>query len=136
MKERLTARLDDFKVRHDIAVLGDFAHMYCAGNHRDRARAACATGAAVHGVYGRKVPLLCRECAEHLDYAEARRAACTRDPKPFCAHCDAQCYRPQELEWQRTVMQYAGPRSWYRGHLKDGIRHAIEGAAARRTRTN
>ncbi|PKQ29821.1 MAG: hypothetical protein CVT60_03415 [Actinobacteria bacterium HGW-Actinobacteria-10] len=135
MNERLVARMDDPKVRHDIAVLGDFARIYCAGNHADRDRVDYAIGAAVHGVYGRKIPILCRECAEHLEYAEARRAACTRDPKPFCAHCDTQCYRPRELEWQRMVMRYAGPRSWYRGHLIDGIKHAVEGAAARRAHT-
>lgn len=136
MNDHAIERLNDPKVRHDIAVLGDFAHVYCAASHRDRGRTPCATGAATHGVYGRKVPVLCQECASHLDYAEARRAACMRDPKPFCAHCDTQCYRSSELQWQRTVMRYAGPRSWYRGHLLDSIRHAIEGMAARRASTN
>jgi hypothetical protein len=116
-----------------VAVLGDFVRIYCAANHGERDRRRCTTDAAQLGVYGRKVPDVCDECESHLAYAEQRRAACPRDPKPFCAHCDTQCYRASELDWQRTMMRYSGPRSWYRGHLIDSIRHAAEAMRYRRT---
>ena len=132
MSERAIARMADTKVRHDIAVLGDFARIYCAGHHADRTRVPCTTEAAEQGVYGRKAPMLCPECEAHLAYGEQRRALCPRDPKPFCAHCDSQCYSAGELAWQRTMMRYSGPRSWYRGHLIDSIKHAREAMAVRR----
>lgn len=135
MDGRFAERMQNAQVRHDVAVLGDFTRIYCAGNHGDRDKAPCATEAASLGVYGPKPHLLCTECQEHLAYGEQRRAACTRDPKPFCAHCDSQCYRSAELAWQRTMMRYSGPRSWYRGHFLDSIRHAHEAAHWRRAAT-
>lgn len=114
------------KVSHDTRVVADFIRIYCDGHHKDRVRLAVSTDAAELGVY-RKLPVLCDECEAHLAYAEARRAYCPKDPKPFCAHCDSQCYRSEELQWQGQMMRYAGPRSWYQGHLLDGLRHAAEG---------
>lgn len=132
MTERFAQAMDDPKVRHDTRLLGSFTRIYCKGNHDGTGREAAATAAAALGVYGARPPALCPDCAAHLAYAEKRRAYCPKDPKPFCAHCDTQCYSADESEWQRTMMRYAGPRSWYRGHLVDGIKHAIEGRRAAR----
>ncbi len=126
MNDRFVERMQDRTVAHDTRVLGDFIAIYCDEHHRSRPRAIVETDAALSGVYGRKRPVLCAECAEHLAYAEKRRAYCPKDPKPFCAHCDTHCYQPAEREWQRSMMRYSGPRSWSRGHAIDGIRHVIE----------
>jgi len=133
VNERFAARMSDAEVRKDTRTLADFIAIYCKANHSERPRFPATTQAATFGVYGRRVPVLCEECAAHLDYAEKRRAYCPKDPKPFCAHCDTHCYRPSEAEWQRQMMRYSGPRSMLRGHAIDGIRHALE---ARRYRKN
>lgn len=132
MNERLQARLGDEKVRNDIRILGDFVQIFCDGHHAEEARAAIATDATVLGVYGRKTPVLCTDCEAHLAYAETRRAYCPKDPKPFCAHCDTHCYKPDEREWERTMMRYSGKKAWAKGHAIDGIKHMVEGIKARR----
>lgn len=126
MNERFRERMTDAQVRTDTRTLGDFVGIYCKGNHADRARMAIASDAASLGVYGRKAPVLCDECAEHLRYAEKRRAYCPKDPKPFCAHCDTHCYKSEEREWQRSMMRYSGPRSIWHGYAIDGVKHALE----------
>jgi hypothetical protein len=132
VSERFAERMSDPKVAHDVRVLADFVRIWCDGQHADLPRAAAATDAAALGIYARKRHVLCAECAAHLGYAEKRRAYCGQDPKPFCAHCDTQCYSASELEWQRGMMRYSGPRSWRHGHAIDGIRHLLEARRYRR----
>ncbi len=127
MNEKFVAQMSDANVRHDTRVLGDFVAIYCKGNHADRQRKVLESDAASLGVYKRTRPVVCEECAAHLRYAEARRAYCPKDPKPFCAHCDTHCYRPAEAEWQRQMMRYAGPKSVWHGHAIDGVKHVLEG---------
>lgn len=131
MNERFAEKMAEEQVRKDTRTLGDFVSIYCDGHHRKARRARIESDAAELGVYGRRPPVLCEECAEHLRYAEKRRAYCPKDPKPFCAHCDTHCYRDEERAWQREMMRYAGPRSWRRGHAIDGVKHVL---AARRWR--
>jgi len=126
MSDKFRERMSDAQVRTDTKTLGDFVGIYCKGNHADRVRTPVESDAASLGVYGRSVPMLCEECAEHLRYAEKRRAYCPKDPKPFCAHCDTHCYKSDERAWQRTMMRYSGPRSMLHGHAIDGVKHAIE----------
>jgi hypothetical protein len=126
MDDRFKSRLNDPAVRRDIRTLGDFVSIYCTGNHRDRGRAGFSSDAAALGAYGRTRLVLCEECAEHLRYAERRRAYCPKYPKPFCAHCDTHCYKADESEWQRQMMTYAGPRSMFHGYAIPGIKHALE----------
>jgi hypothetical protein len=126
MTDRFAERMRDKKVRADTRIVAGLAAIYCAGNHRDRERMPIESDARRLGVYGRRIPKLCDECAEHIRYAEKRRAYCPRDPKPFCAHCDTQCYKPDESEWQRRMMRYAGPRSMWHGYAIPGIKHALE----------
>jgi hypothetical protein len=134
MNERFAQRMTDPKVRHDSKLLGDFADIYCGGVHGDRERSRLESDGAGLGVYGSRPPRLCGECADHVRYAEKRRAYCPKDPKPFCANCDTHCYRDEEAAWQRVMMRYSGPRSWKRGYAIDGIRHVLESRRARRAR--
>lgn len=127
MNERFAERMKDRRVAHDTRVVADFIRIYCDGNHAGRERRHVQTDATRLGVLAAKPPVLCEECEAHLAYAEKRRAYCPQEPKPFCAHCDTQCYRPDELEWQAQMMRYSGPKSWRHGHTIDGIRHVLEG---------
>ena len=126
MSDRFTERMSDEKVRADTRVVAGLAAINCAGRHGGRARSQLESRAATLGVYGRRAPGLCPECAEHIRYAEQRRAYCPKDPKPFCAHCDTHCYSASESEWQRQMMRYAGPRSIWRGYAIPALRHALE----------
>lgn len=130
MGDTFTARMRDPKVVSDTRLLGDFAVLYCKGNHADAAKAPLASDGAALGVYGAKPPVVCVRCADLLAYAEKRRAFCPKDPKPFCSHCDTHCYKQEQAEYMREVMRYAGPRSLLHGHAVDGIKHAIEGRKA------
>jgi hypothetical protein len=126
MAETFEDKMKDRGVAKDTRTLADLIRIYCNGQHPGAAREAVKTAAAQMGVYGGKPPVLCAECEAHLAYGEKRRAFCPKDPKPFCANCDVHCYRPQEREWERQMMRYAGPRSVLHGHAVDGIRHVIE----------
>lgn len=127
MNEKLSQRMADPKVAHDTRLLGDFAVIYCRGNHAGRPRRALVSDGASSGVYGKRPPEVCDDCADLLRYAEKRRAFCPKDPKPFCSHCDTHCYSAEMREAMREVMRYAGPRSVLRGHAIDSVKHAIEG---------
>lgn len=126
MSDKFTERMRDENVQADTRLVADFAAIYCAAKHKDRERPAIASDASALGVYGQRTPRLCDECAEHIRYAEKRRAFCPKDPKPFCAHCDTHCYKRDESEWQRQMMGYAGPRSMFHGYAIPGIKHALE----------
>jgi len=133
VNETFAMRMSDPKVRKDTKTLADFVAIYCRANHAGRERGPARTEAAMLGVYGSRSPVLCDECEAHLAYGEKRRAFCPKDPKPFCAHCDVHCYRSSESEWQRQMMRFSGPRSMLHGHAIDGIRHALEARAYRKS---
>jgi len=126
LNEKFMTRMRDEKVRKDTMTVADFIQIYCDGNHPERSRAAVDTDASQLGVYGSRRPVVCEECEAHLAYAEKRRAFCDRDPKPFCAHCDSQCYKADELAWQHQMMRYSGPRSWRKGYAIEGVKHMLE----------
>ncbi len=132
MNERFAEKMRDASVAKDTRLLGDFSVIYCRGNHPDAARDPLESEGAALGVYGRKQPVVCNECAELLRYAEKRRAYCPKDPKPFCSYCDTHCYSGEMREFMRDVMRYSGPRSVTRGHAMDSVRHLIEGRRAKR----
>lgn len=127
MNERFAQRMSDKQVARDITTLADFIQIWCDGHHRSASRSRAATDGASLGVYGAKCPTLCDECEAHLAYAEKRRAYCPQDPKPFCAHCEIQCYKSEERQWQRAMMRYSGPKSWRKGYAIAGIKHALQG---------
>ena len=132
MQDRFPQKMADEKARKDTRLLGDFCEIHCRGRHAGAVRASLQSPGVDLGVYGRRVPVVCDECAELLRYAEQRRALCPKDPKPFCSHCDTHCYRPEMRERMREVMRYAGPRSILHGHAINGVKHLIEGTAARK----
>jgi hypothetical protein len=132
MSERFVEKMRDPAVVHDTRLLGDFAVIYCGGNHAGAAKTPLASEGAVLGVYGAKPPVVCERCADLLAYAEKRRAYCPKDPKPFCSHCDTHCYTSEQAEYMREVMRYAGPRSLLHGHAVDGVKHVIEGRRAKK----
>lgn len=133
MSRDLEGRFRDRSVARDLQTLADMIEIWCEGHHADRERPPLQSEASGLGVYRRRVRV-CEECAGHLGYAEKRRALCPKDPKPFCAHCEIRCYRREEASWQRQVMRYSGPRSMWRGHFLDGLRHMLETFRHRRRR--
>jgi hypothetical protein len=132
MQDRFADRMSDPDARADTRLLGDFTGIYCRGVHRAAARAPLVSDGVDAGVYGRKAPVVCDECAGLLRYAEQRRAFCPKDPKPFCSNCDTHCYKPAMREHMRDVMRYSGPRSMLHGYAVQGIRHLIENRKARK----
>ena len=130
--EKFAQKMNDKAVAHDTVMLADFVQIWCDGHHKAHTRRRVETDGAGLGIYGRKTPLLCEECEAHLSYAEKRRAYCPKAPKPFCAHCDTHCYRPDERDWQREMMRYSGPKSWRKGHAIDGIKHVLEARTYRK----
>ena len=132
MSEKFVEKMHDAAIVHDTMLLGDFAVIYCKGNHAGAAKAPLASEGASLGAYGAEPPVVCERCADLLAYAEKRRAYCSKDPKPFCSHCDTHCYTPEQARYMREVMRYAGPRSLLHGHAVDGIRHVIEGRKAKK----
>jgi RNase P subunit RPR2 len=131
MRDRFTEKMADAKARSDTRLLGDFTRIYCRGNHRGASRHLLTSPGAEIGVYGRRSPTVCDECAELLRYAEKRRAFCPKDPKPFCSHCDTHCYTADMRERVRVVMRYAGPRSMFSRHAVAGVKHLLEGRRAK-----
>lgn len=97
------------RIRREKKTVGAMLGLYCRDHHRGRER-------------------LCSECAELLDYAEARLDKCPfGEQKPKCAQCEIHCYRPEQRERITAVMRYAGPRMLKRHpilallHLKDSL---------------
>ena len=124
-------RMSDGKACADTRLLGDFTSIYCRGVHIGAQRSSLTSDGVNIGVYGRRAPRVCSECADLLRYAEKRRAYCPKDPKPFCSYCDSHCYNAAMRERMREVMRYAGPRSLLHGHAIDGVKHLLEGRRAR-----
>lgn len=127
MTDRFAEQMARRDVAKDTRLLGDFAVIYCRGNHPGAERTRLESDGVALGVYGRRPPKVCADCAELLTYAEKRRAYCPKEPKPFCSYCDTHCYKDDMRERMRDVMRYAGPRSILRGHAIDSVKHLIEG---------
>lgn len=69
---------------------------------------------------------LCPQCAQLLDYAQARSDRCPfMEHKNFCSNCPVHCYRPEMREKIRQVMRFSGPRMLF-SHPMMAIRHMIE----------
>ncbi|NQT93358.1 MAG: nitrous oxide-stimulated promoter family protein [Lentisphaerae bacterium] len=70
---------------------------------------------------------LCAECAELLEYAEAKLSKCTfGEDKPKCSQCPVHCYMPAMREKIREVMKVAGPRMITK-HPVLAVRHLVHG---------
>jgi hypothetical protein len=131
LNDRFAEQITAKEARKDTRLLGDFTVIYCRAHHVETEREPLASDGAELGVYGRKTPEVCHDCAELLRYAEKRRAFCPKDPKPFCSYCDTHCYKSDMREYMQQVMRFAGPRSMWHGHAIDGVKHMIEGKRQR-----
>lgn len=79
--------------------------MYCRGKHKSDGQ------------------VICDDCRRLLDYAISRLEKCPLGKnKKSCRKCTIHCYSPQEREYIRMVMRYAGPRMIYT-HPLMAIRH-------------
>lgn len=133
MNERFKEKLaGDERIARDIRTVTAMIEITCKGTHKDRERSPLVSDAAEAGVYGKRSPVLCEECAELTRYAETRRAFCPKHPKPFCSYCDTHCYRAKEREQIIHVMRYAGPRSLFSRHWLRAIQHVIDGRKAKK----
>ncbi len=82
-------------IRRERKTLKVMVRMYCRWNHGSRGDP-------------------CDGCAELLNYALERIAACPYGvTKPVCSRCSIHCYRPAERDEIRKVMRFAGPRMLY-----------------------
>lgn len=100
--EKTSARFED-----GIETLEAMLRIYCGGLH----------GGA---------DALCAECADLLEYAQARLARCPfGEKKPVCSQCTVHCYKPAMRARIRDVMKYAGPRMITK-HPILAARHALE----------
>jgi hypothetical protein len=71
--------------------------------------------------------VLCADCKDVLEYAEARLARCPfQDSKPTCANCLVHCYKPDMRSKIRDIMRFAGPRMLLR-HPMLAIQHLLDG---------
>ena len=116
----------------DAVLVAHFTEWYCAAHHADRSRVALVSDGVQAGIYRRKAPLLCEECAQFVRYVELRTEKCPKDPKPFCAVCEIKCYRPRMALYSRDVMRYSGPRALFSRYWLAAIRHAISMMKARK----
>ncbi len=70
--------------------------------------------AVMVGIYCRKKeknPVICTDCRELIEYAQARLDRCPfGEAKPACKKCPIHCYNPLMKERVKKVMRYAGPR--------------------------
>lgn len=95
-----------------------------------------------HGSAERDAQQLCAHCAELLDYARQRLAACPFGPeKPTCTKCPIHCYGKRQRAEVKDVMRYAGPRMLTRhpwlalAHILDGRRPVPPRPAAKTANT-
>ena len=58
----------DRAVAKDMRTLKDFTVIFCDGHHRRSPRGVVSTDAVRLGVYGKRPPVLCEQCAAHLAY--------------------------------------------------------------------
>lgn len=69
------------------------------------------------GFYCRKKeknPVICTDCRELIEYAQARLDHCPfGDEKTACKKCPIHCYKPVMRERMKRVMSYAGPRMFF-----------------------
>jgi Nitrous oxide-stimulated promoter len=108
----LSRRLDRRSAREERTIT-IMVSMYCRDRHAD----GC----------GRDADGLCTGCAELLEYARRRLAACRYGAgKPTCADCPTHCYASARRQQVRAVMRHAGPRM-IREHPLLAVAHLAAG---------
>lgn len=89
-----------FSRRLEVETVQKMINIYCRGRH------------------GSAKNQLCPDCLALLDYAEQRINKCSyADLKPVCAKCKIHCYKPEMRKKIKAVMQYFGPRMFWKSPL-------------------
>ncbi len=116
----------------DAELVVRFTEWYCAAHHASEQRQPLRSPGADAGIYGKRVPCLCQDCAAFARYAERRTELCRQQPKPFCAVCKIKCYKPEMVGYSRKVMRYSGPRSVFSRYCLRALEHAYSTAKYRK----
>jgi hypothetical protein len=111
----------------DADLTAHFTEWFCAARHADCQRSVLVSDGATVGIYGKRIPIMCEQCAEYVRYAEERVGKCPKNPKPFCTACEIKCYKPNMAEYARNVMRYSGPRSIFSRYWCRAIWHIVTG---------
>lgn len=123
MDERFAEKMKERRRRRDAELIGRFTEWYCHTHHAEDEMSPLSTDGVELGIYGKKLPVLCSDCAEFVAYSEKRTAFCAQDPKPFCAFCSIKCYKPDMKERSREIMRWAGPRSIFSRYCLRALAH-------------
>lgn len=108
----------DRRERRDLRTLGRFIALFCKDKHGDQPHAAFALDDIdPQVIFGRRLPVLCPDCAGLLSHAIVKRLRCPLDPKPMCNRCPSPCYAADYRPRIREVMRHSGPRMILRGRL-------------------
>ncbi|MCL1791087.1 MAG: nitrous oxide-stimulated promoter family protein [Peptococcaceae bacterium] len=110
----------------DTKLVAHFTEWYCAAHHGSNPRVVLESQGVLKGIYGKRIPILCAECANYVRCVETRTEKCPKDPKPFCTVCDIKCYKPEMAEYARKIMRYSGPRSLFSRYWRQAVRHIVE----------
>jgi hypothetical protein len=99
---------DAAAVERDLAILRNFARVYCRRHHGTRGG-------------------LCSDCTALVAYARRRLSACPYDPKPKCKLCPTHCYKPAMRARVREVMKFSGLYYVRRGRLDWLLKYFLSG---------
>ena len=105
--------------KKELKLLINFVRFYCMSKHDN----LFETNADASEISGRKI-LLCRVCAELVEYAMEKRRKCPLNPKPSCKKCHIHCYGKDHRTRIREIMAFSGRRMILRGRV-DYIRHFL-----------
>jgi hypothetical protein len=105
--------------KKELGILVNFVSIYCGAKHGARHEAKEEAREISGGI-----ALLCRECAELLEYAMEKLRRCPLTPKPSCKKCRIHCYGKEQRARIRGIMAFSGQRMILRGRL-DYLRHYL-----------
>ena len=124
-KAKGTALSKETQKVKDTVLAVRFTEWYCKAYHQEGDRRLLESPGTQAGIYGKRPPLLCADCAAYARYVELRTELCPNTPKPFCTACTIKCYAPPMAEYSRKVMRYAGPRSLFSRYWRRALQHIL-----------
>jgi hypothetical protein len=98
--------------KKELGVLVNFVRIYCEARHGDQLEAKGET----REISGSRT-LLCRECADLVEYAMEKLRRCPLTPKPSCKKCHIHCYGREQRTRIREIMAFSGRRMILQGRL-------------------
>jgi len=110
----------------DAELAARFTEWYCKSHHKNICKAPLESDGSHAGIYLKKIPVLCEDCADYVRYAEERTENCLKNPKPFCSRCDIKCYNSKMKEYSLRVMRYSGPRSVFSRYCLKALHYVIQ----------